>query len=250
MNMKNKINIEEELSVENLNRFIDSLGVVLSNSRGLSDTTLYAVRSNLAEMEELSRFIGKQNKHYFDKDMMIWILSTREFVNALMSMEPMKPYLSRLLKIRQNLSKYTSKFNIALFADTVVDESSLNENLKGKSIEEKYNYFVRDEIRKIREYYDKKELEGLRQKAKADAETYLYSEGHIKPIAPKNLEQELYEEVKAFHDTWKKKTNYVIRLNEGSLSEEDLSDSQKLEQYLGQVSDFVIESERKKRKTK
>lgn len=249
MNRK-KLDIEKELSIQNLNRFIEGLQLVLASSEQLSEKASFQFRANLEEMEGLARYIGRQSKHHFDKNMMLWILSTREFVNVLMSMEPMKPYLSRLLKIRENLSKFTSQFNIKLFEDTDINEDTLSENLEGKSIEEKYNYFVKDEISKIKEYYDKKELDGLKERAKEDALTYIYSHGEVKPVAPKNLEQELYEGVKAFHDEWKKKTNYVIRLNQESLSEEDLSDSQKLEKYLGQVSDFVIESERKKRKTK
>ena len=249
MNRK-KLDIEKELSIQNLNRFIEGLQLVLSSSEQLSEKASFQFRANLEEMEGLARYIGRQSKHHFDKNMILWILSTREFVNVLMSMEPMKPYLSRLLKIRENLSKFTSKFSIKLFKDTIVESLNEDEEIEGKPLAERYNYYVKQEIENIKDYYNKRETDRLKERAKEDALTYIYSHGEVKPVAPKNIEQELYEGVKAFHDEWKKKTNYVIRLNEESLSEEDLSDSQKLEKYLGKVSDFVIESERKKRKTK
>lgn len=245
--MKERLNLEEELSLENLSKFIEGLQLVLSSSEQLSETSLCQFRANLREMEQLARYIGKQSKDYFDKDRIVMILSIKEFTNVLMSMEPMKPYLSRLLKIRDNLSKFTSKFSIEpLFEDVILDESSLSENLEGKTKDELFEHFANQEIKRVVKYYNDREREEIKQKAKDSVMDYLYSHGETKIIKPTNLEEELQLAIKEAHDSIMERTNYVIKLNE-NLPKEELSENEKLSDYLSKVSDIVLKAEKEKK---
>jgi len=244
--MKNKINISEELTTKNLEKFVSGLNKLISSSRGITSLATSKFVENLRIMESLSMFISKQNRNAFNKSMLVHILSVREYLDFVMQLNEMKPYLAKLLKIKSNLDRFVSKSSFSIPEDN--SDVCMDKGLESKTREELYEHYSNMEIQRIMKYYSDREKEKIKKQAEQDIETFILSHGMVKPTPRRSLEEELQLAIKEAHASIMERTNYIIKLNEEPTEREELTDSQKLEKYLGEVSDFVIESEKKKRK--
>lgn len=256
MNIKlSKEDVLDEISKDNLLRFQKMLYI---DETELSSEGKNKFMKNLNIMDSVSKYIGKQKKGTFSKDVVLDLIGLNDGVitNVLAKRkEELKPYLSRILKIKSNLDKFLNQYRVQIevLDNTEEDNTEVEEELNFETEEEEYEYHLEKALDKIMKQFDKgdtsflrsknKETGSLEDKAERDAKIYIYSDGNVRPTQPENIEREIYEGVKAFHDEMKNKVSHVIAKEQVEGLSKREKKEQTLSEYLDKVTDVVLEGE-------
>jgi len=252
----------EELSGENLVRLVKSLNVFRDSMNGsLPVETWLKCYRNLNSFERSLKSLKKMENIDYEIVPMLWV--SRNEINEILQKNQSPIFNTRFIKLRDLLnsilsrdlvnnvlSKYKSVVPQKETMKTETDEEENIEQLEGKSEEELYRFYLERSIEKLKRKQEEKRATELELKAKSDLETFILSDGLVKPWEQKTPEEKLVDGVLDFYNEEQRK---VKELKEQKRTIEQLTEKQKeedLSDYLSGIADLISKTETKKEKRK